>query len=95
MARRRESNNAAGMVRTAALVIALVAGARGAVADATLAASVARPLSTAGSGIVNSAKVGSAGVVTDAALPTVGDLAGAAGSHSPAFEDFMRKFEKA
>ena len=95
MARRRESNNAAGLVRTAALVIALVAGARGAVADATLAASVARPLSTAGSGIVNSVKVGSAGVVTDAALPTVGDLAGAAGSHSPAFEDFMRKFEKA
>ena len=95
MARRRESNNTAGLARTAALVIALVAGVRGVVADATLAASMARPLSAAGSGIVTSVKVGSAGVVADAALPTVGDLAGAAGAHSPAFEDFMRKFEKA
>ena len=95
MARRRESNNTAGLARTAALVIALVAGVRGVVADATLAASMARPLSAAGSGIVTSVKVGSAGVVADAALPTVGDLAGAAGTHSPAFEDFMRKFEKA
>ena len=95
MARRHESNNTAGLARTAALVIALVAGVRGVVADTTLAASMARPLSAAGSGIVTSVKVGSAGVVADAALPTVGDLAGAAGAHSPAFEDFMRKFEKA